>query len=181
MDLTPRRAGRQTPGDGTIRPTRPGCTHRFHKVNPVTQSNAKSPRPRVGFTLIQQYSVNLNVSIEVFDPKRSNPLPLLTTGLSTSEDKPPFQTWGDSTPQKYVVDGEMQVVPHDRCPRCYGIWDFKFLKRSCPECDATLGEAVKVLLDTDVCPHCEEGKVSVSSPVCPKCGFRVDSTRVVWG
>jgi hypothetical protein len=129
----------------------------------------------------QRYSVNLNVNIEVFDPRRSHPLPLLMTGLSTSEGKPPYQTWGDSTPQKYVVDGEMQVVPHDRCPRCYGLWDFKFQNHSCPQCDATLGEAVKVLLDTDVCPHCEEGKVSMSSPVCRKCGFRVDPTQVVWG
>jgi hypothetical protein len=128
-----------------------------------------------------RYSVNLNVGIEVFDAKRPHPLPLLMTGLSTSEGKPPFRTWGDSTPQKYVVDGEMQVVPHDRCPRCHGPWDFKFEHRSCPGCAATLGTDVKVLLDTDVCPHCEEGKVSMSSPVCPKCGFQVDPSLVVWG
>jgi hypothetical protein len=127
------------------------------------------------------YSVNLNVSVEVFDPERGHALPLLMTGLSTSEGKSPYQTWGDSTPQKYVVDGEMQVVPHDRCPRCYGPWDFKFQHRSCPGCDATLGEDVKVLLDTDICPHCEEGTVSMSSPACPKCGFEVDPTLVVWG
>ena len=129
----------------------------------------------------QRYSVNLNVNVEVFDPERGHPLPLLMTGLCTSEGKPPYQVWGDSSPQKYVVDGEMQVVPHDRCPRCHGVWDFKFQNRSCPECDATLGETVKVLLDTDVCPHCEEGEVSMSSPVCRKCGFQVDPTQVVWG
>jgi hypothetical protein len=87
----------------------------------------------------------------------------------------------DSTPQKYVVDGEMLIVPHDRCPRCYGIWDFKFKNRSCRECDATLGEEVKILLDTDSCPDCEKGKVSMSSPVCNKCGFRVDRALVAWG
>ena len=129
----------------------------------------------------QRYSVNLNIGVEVFDPERGHPLPLLMTGLCTSEGKPPYQVWGDSTPQKYVVDGTMQVVPHDRCPRCHGDWDFKFQNPSCPECDATLGETVKVLLDTDVCPHCEEGKVSMSSPVCRKCGFRVDPTQVLWG
>ena len=73
-----------------------------------------------------RYSVNLNVSVEVFDAERSHALPLLTTGLSTSEGKPPYKTYGDSTPQKYVVNGEIQVVPHDRCPKCYGLWDFKF-------------------------------------------------------
>jgi hypothetical protein len=129
----------------------------------------------------QRYLVNLNASVEVFDPTRRQPLPLLMTGLSTSDGKPPYQIWGDSTPAKYVVDGEMQVVPHDRCPRCHGLWDFKFQHRSCLECAATLGVDVKVLRDTDVCPHCEEGTVSLSSPACLKCGFQVDPTLVVWG
>jgi hypothetical protein len=129
----------------------------------------------------QRHSVNLSVNVEVFDPERGHALPLLMTGLSTSEGKPPYQVWGDSSPQKYVVDGEMQIVPHDRCPRCHGVWDSKFRHRSCPECAATLGENVKVLLDTDECPHCEEGKVSMSSPVCRKCGFEVEPKLVVWG
>lgn len=128
-----------------------------------------------------RYSVNLTVSVDVFDSKRSNPLPLLMTGLSTSEGKPPYRMWGDSSPQKYVVDGEMQVVPHDRCPKCHGPWDFKFRHPSCRGCGATLGRDVKVLLDTDICPHCEEGQVSMSSPVCGQCGTKVDSAVVVWG
>jgi hypothetical protein len=129
----------------------------------------------------EEYSVNLNLGIEVFDPQRPHALPLLMTGFSASAGKDPYRTWGDSTPQKYVVDGEIQIVPHDRCPRCYGTWDFKFMHRSCRWCAATLGREVKVLLDTDVCPHCEEGKVSMSSPVCDKCGFRVEPSDVVWG
>ncbi len=67
-----------------------------------------------------RYSVNLNVCVDVFDAERSHALPLLTTGLSTSKGKPPYKTYGDSTPQKYVVNGEIQVVPHDHCPNCYG-------------------------------------------------------------
>ncbi len=38
-----------------------------------------------------RYSVNLNVSVEVFDPERPHALPLLTTGLSTSKGKPPYK------------------------------------------------------------------------------------------
>ena len=87
-----------------------------------------------------RYSVNLSVIIDVFDPERPHALPLLTTGLSTSEGKTPYRTWGDSTPQKYVSEGEIQVVPHDRCPRCYGVWDFKFKNPVCSGCGATLGE-----------------------------------------
>ncbi len=128
-----------------------------------------------------RYSVNLTVCVDVFDPDRSHALPLLTVGLSTSEGKPPHKTYGDSTPQKFVVGGEMQVVPHDRCPICFGIWDFKLKNPSCSECGATMGPDVKLLLDSDVCPFCEEGKVSMGVPVCDKCGLTIDPGIVVWG
>jgi hypothetical protein len=136
---------------------------------------------RLSETVGRRYSVNLNVSVDVFDTERSHALPLLTTGLSTSEGKSPYQTYGDSTPQRYVVDGEIQVVPHDHCPKCYELWDFKLKNPTCSECTATLGRDVKLLLDTDVCPFCEEGTVSLTVPECAKCGQRIDPGIVVWG
>ena len=128
-----------------------------------------------------RYSVNLTLCVDVFDAERSNALPLLTTGLSTSKGKPPFKTYGDSTPQKYVVDGEIQVVPHDRCPRCHGEWDFKLTHPSCAGCGAVLGRDVKLLLDTDLCPFCEEGKVSMTILTCAQCGHQIDPDWVAWG
>ena len=136
---------------------------------------------RLSETVGPRYSVNLNVCVEVFDPERPNALPLLNTGFSTSKGEAPYKTYGDSTPQKYVVDGEIQVVPHDHCPKCYGLWDFKLKNPSCSECGATLGREVKLLLDTDVCPFCEEGTVSPTVPECAKCGQRIDPGIVVWG
>lgn len=136
---------------------------------------------RLSKTLGAQLSVSLDITVDIFDPARSDALPLLRTGLSTSGGEPPYRTWSDSSPQRYVVEGEVQVVPHDRCPRCYGPWEFKFKHRSCPGCEATLGQNVKLLLDTDTCPYCEEGKVSMSRPVCDKCGHNVDPGQVVWG
>jgi hypothetical protein len=127
------------------------------------------------------HSVNLNVVVELFDEKRPHPLPLLTIGLSTSKGKPPYKTFGDSTPHKYVLNGDIQVVPHDRCPRCYGLWDFKLNHLSCSRCGATMGREIKLLLDTDLCPFCEAGKVSMTKPVCAKCGHRIDPDQVVWG
>jgi hypothetical protein len=126
-------------------------------------------------------SVNLNVCVDIFDEERPHALPLLNVGLSTSKGEPPYKTYGDSTPQRYVVDGDIQVVPHDRCPRCYGSWDFKLNSPSCSGCGATLGREVKLLLDTDLCPFCEEGKVSMTDPACAKCGQRIDPDVVVWG
>jgi len=135
----------------------------------------------LGKTLGERYSVTLSCLVEVFDREQERTLPLLNTGLSTSEGKEPYRVWGDSTPQRYVVDGQIQVVPHDRCPKCWGEWDFKWKHRHCPHCDAELGRNCKVLLDSDKCPNCEEGKVTARKPRCVACGFDVDPALVVWG
>ena len=128
-----------------------------------------------------RYSVGITALLEVFDHQQERNLPLLNTGLSTTDGGEPFRTWGDSSPQRYIVDGQIQVVPHDRCPKCWNDWDFKTNNRSCPHCDTTLGGNCKILLDTDTCPHCENGKMSMSHPKCEQCGFEVDPSLVVWG
>jgi len=128
-----------------------------------------------------RYSIGLTVSLEVFDHQKERNLPLLNTGLSTTEGGEPFRTWGDSTPQRYIVDGQIQVVPHDRCPKCWDAWDFKINNRHCPHCDATLGDNCKILLDTDICPQCENGKVSLAQPKCDQCGFEINPSLVAWG
>jgi hypothetical protein len=38
-----------------------------------------------------------------------------------------------------------------------------------------------MLVDTDVCPFCEEGTVSLTNPACAKCGQEIDPDLVVWG
>jgi hypothetical protein len=128
-----------------------------------------------------RYSVNLSVIVDVFDRTREKALPLLNTGLSVVEGGESFRTYGDSTPQRYIVDGEIQVVPHDYCPKCWGPWDFKFQNRTCLSCGTTLGQNCKVLLDSDVCPYCEQGSVSMAKPTCDKCGHKVDLNLVTWG
>jgi hypothetical protein len=132
-------------------------------------------------SLGDRYLVSLGVTVEVFDQAKERSIPLFRGGLSGFDSDEPYHATGDFTPHKYVADGELQVVPHDRCPICWKVWDFKFLNRSCGECGATLGANVKLLLDTDVCPHCEEGKVSLANPVCSECGSEVDSSLVEWG
>ncbi len=136
----------------------------------------------LGKELGSRYSVALECTVGVFDAERERGLlRMLTTGLATSDGKVPYRALGDSSAHKYVVDGEIQVVPHDYCPKCWKPWDFKIRNRSCEHCGATLGENVKILLDTDVCPSCEEGKVSMTTPTCDKCGFEVDLKLAVWG
>src|SRR3712207_1597542 len=60
----------------------------------------------------ERYTVSLNVSVKVYDQEQERALPLLNTGLSACEGQQPYRTWGDSSPQRYVLDGEIQVVPH---------------------------------------------------------------------
>jgi hypothetical protein len=135
----------------------------------------------LGKRLGDHYSVTLTCLVEVFDQQKGRTLPLLNMGLSTSNGAEPFPVSGDSTPHRYVVDGQIQVVPHDRCPKCWGEWDFKWQYRRCPHCDAELGRNCQLLLDADVCPQCEEGKVTASKPQCSRCGFVVDPSLVAWG
>ena len=135
----------------------------------------------LGKALGKGYSVSLACNVEAYDQQRDRILPFLQAGLSTSEGDEPHQVWGDSTPHRYLVDGRILVVPHDRCPKCWEEWDWKWQHRRCPHCDAELGRNCKVLLDSDLCPHCEEGKVTASQPRCSKCGFEVDPSLVAWG
>jgi len=122
-----------------------------------------------------------SIIVDVFDEDRGCSLPLLTTGLTAFPDHEPSHTWGDSTPQRYVVEDGIKVVPHDRCPKCWQLWDFKLQNPSCPHCGITLGDKCKLLLDSDECPWCNKGRVTAAKPRCDQCGFEVDRQKVVWG
>ncbi len=124
---------------------------------------------------------SVNIVVDVFDEDKECSLPLLTTGLSVIPGKEPFTTCGDSCPQRYVICDGIKIVPNDRCPQCWQVWDFKLQNTSCSHCGITMGEQCKLLLDTDECPWCNEGKVTVKKPKCDKCGYEVDRQKVVWG
>lgn len=131
--------------------------------------------------LPENFSVSLKFNLDVFDSEREKDLTLLSTGFACSPGHPPYEVSDESTIQRYVVDGDICQVPHDYCPRCWGGWDFKLKNPACPECGAMLGEDVKLLLDSDVCPHCERGKVTMNHPVCTECGLELEAGKVVWG
>lgn len=130
--------------------------------------------------LPQDFSVSLDLNLRITDPEGLT-LPLLQTGMTSFDGNEPSQGWGDSTPQRYVVFGDIVVVPHDHCPQCWAEWGFKERNPKCPGCRLQLGKDVKILLDSDVCPHCEKGTVSSASPVCTRCGFIVNLDYIVWG
>lgn len=133
-------------------------------------------------------SVSLDITLNIFDRERGRTLPLLTTGLATSGQAEPYVTHGDCTPCRYLVDGEICEVPHDRCPHCWACWDFKIghpgSRREtypCSDCGYKLGKEVRLMLDDDKCPHCGKGKMSMQDPTCERCGFTIDPGIVAWG
>ncbi len=138
--------------------------------------------------LPEECSVSLDITLNIFDSDRGNVLPLLTTGLSISRQEGPYVTHGDCSPCRYLVDGEICVVPHDRCPNCWACWDFKIggpgsqkEPHPCPDCGYEMGKEVRLMLDDDKCPHCEKGKISMRDPTCERCGFAIDPGFVAWG
>ena len=131
--------------------------------------------------LLKDKSVTFNCTLDVFSEERGASLKVLDMGVASYDGREPHRCYGDSTVQRYIVGGEICQVPHDHCPRCWHIWDFKDRHRVCPSCGIELGKEIKILLDSDYCPHCEEGKVTMRSPVCSKCGYEVDLDIVMWG
>ena len=132
-------------------------------------------------SLPQTYSVSIDVELQVFDTKRERGFSLLQTGLNAAHAADPYRTSGDSSVHRYIVDGEICQLPHDRCPHCWDIWDFKLEYPECSRCGYALGQQVRLLLDSDVCPHCERGTISSTQLSCKECGFTLNPTYVTWG
>ena len=131
--------------------------------------------------LPQRYSLNLKLELTVFDDEREMELPLIQSGLTTSDGEEAYIFSSDSSQHRYLVNGEIQVVSHDYCPHCWGIWDFKFKNETCPYCEFSMGKEVKLLLDSNLCPFCEEGEIRIDQLVCPKCNYEIDKNKVAWG
>jgi hypothetical protein len=136
---------------------------------------------KAGKSLNDGCSLSLNFSVEVFDPAKDKALKTSDIGLAFIGDEDPQVLTFAPTPAKYVVDGVIRKVPHDHCPHCWSRWNFKSRFHECPACGYRMGREIKLLLDSDICPHCENSKISFANPHCEACGFVVDGDLVVWG
>ena len=126
-------------------------------------------------------SISVNFDVEVFSAEKEQTITLIKRGLACSRDQETHLVRSGSTAHRYIVNGQIVKLPHDSCPNCWGEWDFKLLHTTCLSCEYTMGKEIKLLLDTDVCPNCEKGKVSRSNPKCEKCGVALDSGMINWG
>lgn len=59
--------------------------------------------------VLPELSITLEMNVTVFNDDHLNSLPLLQTGLTSMEGKPPHQIWADSTPMRYVARGEIAI------------------------------------------------------------------------
>lgn len=151
------------------------------KLDSASFKDIRDALERLGRALGTGYAAEFEIGVRIFDRERNKTLRMLTTGYSTADEKPPFRTWGDSSRQRYLLAGQIHMVPDDCCPRCWEDWIFKFAQPTCPWCSLTLGEDCKVLLDSNRCPHCDKGTVTLDQLVCDECGFEVDPDFVTWG
>jgi hypothetical protein len=44
-----------------------------------------------------------------------------------------------------------------------------------------MGNQVKLLLDNDLCPFCEDGEITLVNPQCQKCDYEVNPEFIAWG
>lgn len=135
----------------------------------------------VSQAIAENYSVIVDFQVNAFDSVKEKSLRMLTIGLSSSGNQDAYLAYGDSSVCRYLVCGNIKKVPHDYCPDCWGEWDFKLKNHKCPECGIEMGKDVKLLLDTDTCPNCEDGRVSLNKTTCDECGFEIDKNMVNWG
>jgi len=132
--------------------------------------------------LPEKYSMAITMGLDITDSEREKTIMLESTGIACFSGHEPYKIEGSSsTPDTYIVKGNICKVPHNYCPGCWGEWDFKVMHPVCPECGIEMGKDVKLLLDTNVCPHCDEGNVSRSKPTCDQCGYKVDENIITWG
>lgn len=135
----------------------------------------------ISANLPKGYSLTVNFSVEVFDENRDKSLKTTDGGITCMDGDRPYLSTSESSAAKYIVDGELMKVPHDHCPNCWSRWSFKSRIRECRECGYRMGKEIKLLLDTNVCPHCENSPISVHNPQCEKCGYVADQNIVSWG
>lgn len=155
----------------------------FHDLHDKGKFNAfKAKMEAISRDLPESVSIAFNWEIQmVHETGEKSPLPFYEMGVMTDEDNQCVNYKGGSTLETYIIDEQMMKIPHDRCPSCWEVWAFKFKERQCPHCSVTLGKEVKILIDNDVCPWCEKGKVSLTHPTCDECGFEIDESDIIWG
>ena len=125
--------------------------------------------------------ISLGLELKLFNTQKEGQLDIYSSGMQSNGEGEPSPYQGGETFEKFLLHGDIQVVPNGKCPQCYQAWDFKDMSPSCSNCAIELGPKLKYLIDSDHCPNCEGGTVTRSQPSCDKCDYVADPKRVTWG
>ena len=130
----------------------------------------------------EKYSIEFNLSISIYDSDRDKSIQMYRIGITGSgKEGNTYQFSEGYNFNRYIINGHIIEIPHNICPNCWADWDFKRKNSSCPECGVIFGKEVKLLIDSDECPYCSEGKIYQKNSKCTKCDFIADDDLVVWG
>ncbi|EMF80929.1 hypothetical protein LEP1GSC188_3106 [Leptospira weilii serovar Topaz str. LT2116] len=131
--------------------------------------------------LQERYSITCNLTLEIFDVEREQIIKISEVGISCNGGERPYVVRAGDSFVRYLAKGNIVEIPHSYCPVCWAEWDFKRKDQNCPKCDSKYGMEIKLLIDSNHCPQCSEGIVSLEEPYCKKCEFYADPEIVVWG
>jgi Zn-finger nucleic acid-binding protein len=156
---------------------------KFKKLNELGEfDEIKEKIQEVLKSIPEKYSIDLGLSLAIHDLERIKTIDIYSIGLTGIGQEPKMFEYGDGYQfNRYLSNGNIVEIPHSYCPNCWGDWDFKSPGDSCPDCNVTFGKEVKLLLDSNECPNCENGKVSQTNPYCDSCDFEASDDIVIWG
>ena len=128
----------------------------------------------------QNLGFQINLSLSIIDEKKEWFMELDQNAICINDDNQ-YMASGVESPHTYLCQGKIEKIRHNLCPSCWHDWDFKIKNPQCPNCDIKLGDDVKILIDSGVCPNCEEGKISFNNRKCDNCGNVIDEKYINWG
>lgn len=131
--------------------------------------------------LSERYSISTHITLDIFDSEREKQINIFQTGFSCIGNDKPYQTNAGDAFNRYMVNGCIVELPDSYCPNCWSEWGFKKFGQSCKSCDLIFGREIKLLLDTNECPNCKKGTISLKNPYCDSCEFYADPNLVIWG
>ncbi|WP_061245517.1 hypothetical protein [Leptospira interrogans] len=131
--------------------------------------------------LQEQYSITFNLTLDIFDATREQAIKISEVGISCNGGEQPYFVRAGDTFNRYLAKGNIVEIPHSYCPVCWAEWDFKRKNQSCSKCDSIFGTDIKLLIDSNHCPQCSDGSISLEEPYCNQCEFYADPDIVVWG
>lgn len=125
-------------------------------------------------------TAQLRVTFQIDDEVKPGVLPLIDITLRAHTGDEPCQRIMAVDLQCWARGAELVCVPRNQCPDCWQPWNFQQEHSVCQACGLQVGQSCLLVIEHELCPHCQEGQVTEDEPWCGECGYEVDDTRTIW-